>query len=205
MGSTWEFRRAGFNLLGDSSSIWAGPRATVKGWGQDTTLSGTMSPQTTLTVHKVLALLLELYGLLGNLWVQHPQLVQLIKVQPCFSQDVLGHGCKETSPSPQSLPSPSRRSQLPAQPHSWSQTPRTKAQMFQRLPLPSASASLSLTCLPSSFPREERFSDRVSQGEVCHRSKGQERIKSSCLSQASFIQHTFLECQLNASTARCWG
>lgn len=118
----------------------------------------TMSPKARLTVHKGLAFFLELYGLLGNLRVQHPQLVQLIKVQPGFSQDVLGHGCKESSPRPRSLPSPSKRSQLPTQPHSWPRTPRPKAQMFQKLPLPSASASLSLTCLPSSFlPREERF------------------------------------------------
>lgn len=40
---------------------------------------------------------------------------------------------------------------------------------------------------------------------MCHRSKGQERIKSSCLSQASFIQHIFLECLLHANTARGWG
>lgn len=40
---------------------------------------------------------------------------------------------------------------------------------------------------------------------MCHRIKGQERIKSSCLSQASFIQHIFLECLLHANIARCWG
>lgn len=40
---------------------------------------------------------------------------------------------------------------------------------------------------------------------MCHRSKGQERTKSSCLSQAPFIQHIFLECLLHANTARGWG
>lgn len=72
------------------------------GWGAGGTAQscGTTPSRMTLTVHKVLALFLELYGLLGNLWVQHPQLVQLIEVQPCFTQDVLGHSCKETSPNP---------------------------------------------------------------------------------------------------------
>ena len=131
-------------------------KSCSRGGGGGTKLRGTMSPQMALTVHKVLALFLQLYGLLGNLWVQHPQLVQLIKVQPCFTQDVLGHGCKETSPNPRSLPSHSRKCLHPAQPHSWPRTPMPETQMFQRLPLPSASASLSLTCFLSSFPREEQ-------------------------------------------------
>lgn len=63
-------------------------------------LSSNMSPQMTLTVHEVLALFLELCGLLADLWVQHPQLVQFIKVQPSFTQDVLGHRCEETNPNP---------------------------------------------------------------------------------------------------------
>ncbi|XP_024895261.1 protein N-lysine methyltransferase METTL21A isoform X2 [Pteropus alecto] len=42
-------------------------------------------------VAALLALALERSDLLSNPWVQHLQLVQLIKVKPCFTQDVLGH------------------------------------------------------------------------------------------------------------------
>ena len=104
MGGTWESTEAGLNPQGASSTSG---RAKSNSWEvgvghswKSSKLSGNMSPQMILTVHKVLALLLEFYGLLGNLWVQYPQLVQLIKVQPCFTEDVLRHSCSKTNPDP---------------------------------------------------------------------------------------------------------
>lgn len=103
-------------------------------------------------VHRVFAFCLELCGL-QVAWVPHLKLIQLIKVQAHFTQDVSGRDC-------------------------------------------SACRSLEKFCLEGVAA--------VVRGK-CARGAHVGKDKSSCLSQATFTLHSFLECLLHASPTQCWG